>query len=155
MQILKWTDHPSNKILTTYLQSVGVFVSPTTTTFQPFIPANFFTSAVGGFTVVRTIHFSFISSSGGRDLRGILFQVKSTVRCRNFLSLLNVWGLENFPDTELWTITVSFTKKSRYKKNRTKSCSEIPRKWYLLTIFMGRYKWLDLCLSLHRQRESI
>ena len=57
-----------------FLQSAGVFVSPTTTTFQPSILASLFTSSVGELTVVKTIHLSCNSSRGGADFRGIFFQ---------------------------------------------------------------------------------
>ena len=65
----------------TYLQSCGVFLSPTITTFQPVIAANLFTSFVGAFIEVSTIHLSFMSSALGDGFRSIFVQSTSAVSC--------------------------------------------------------------------------
>ena len=88
---------------TTNLQFLGVFVSPTTTTFHPPIRESFFTSSVGGFTVVSTIHLSWNSLWGGRRLRGT--DCQSTCFDNSKLAICDFLNsaLRSFMERRLWT----------------------------------------------------
>lgn len=55
--------YPPGYLNTTYFQSSGVLVSPTTTSFQPFRLFNTLTSSVGDCIVVTTTHLSHLPPS--------------------------------------------------------------------------------------------